>query len=92
VADSRCHNNAQTDLGDAPCGDVKSAPGIERARDADDRRSVSGKDKGVGGEVFRVLRAKGADPDPEGKTAEKEDALLGAEADEVRPRRRSLSR
>jgi hypothetical protein len=28
------------------------------------------------------LRAKGADPDPERKTADKEDALLGAEADE----------
>jgi hypothetical protein len=94
VADSSCHNNAQTDLGDAPCGDVKSAPGIERARDADDRRSVSGKDKGVGGEVFRVLRAKGADPDPEGKTAEKEDALLGRRGrrEKVRRRRRSLSR
>ena len=43
---------------------------------------VSGQDKAIGGPVPGVLRAKGAEPDPEGETAEEEDALLGAEGDE----------
>src|SRR5882724_10680048 len=81
MADRCRHDNAQADFGDASCGDVKSAPGIERARDADYRRGVSGKDKGVGGEVSRVLRAKGAEPDPEGERTEKQYALLSKKGD-----------
>ena len=82
MADSRCYNDAQADLGDAPRGSVKSVPGIERARNADDRHGVAGKDEAIGGPVPRVLGAKGTNTDPEGETAEEEDALLGAEGDE----------
>ena len=82
MADSRRHDDPQADLGDAPHGDVKSVPGIERARNADDGHGVSGKDKTISGRVPGVLGAKGAKADPEGETAEEEDALLGAEGDE----------
>ena len=82
MADRRRHDDAQADLGDAPRGGVKSVPGIERARNADDGHGVTGKDEAIGGPVPRVLRAKGAEPDPEGETAEEEDALLRAEGDE----------
>ena len=82
MADRRCHNNAQADLGDAPRGDVKGVPGIERARNADDGDGVTGQDKAIGGEVPRVLRAKGAEADPQRESAEEEDALLGEKGDE----------
>jgi len=62
MADRCRHDNAQADFGDASCGDVKSAPGIERARDADYRRGVSGKDKGVGAKFLAYCEPKVQSP------------------------------
>jgi hypothetical protein len=80
--DRRRQHDAQADLGDAPRGGVKRVPGIERPRNADDRHGVTGKDEAIGGPVPGVLRAEGTEPDPQGETAEEEDALLGAKGDE----------
>jgi hypothetical protein len=46
------------------------------------KATVTGRDEAIGSEVPRLLGAKGAEPDPEGESAEEEDALLGEERDE----------
>ena len=69
-------DDAEADLGDARRRDKEGIVRFEGGRNADDRRRVTGQDKTVGGEVSRVLRAKGANTDPQREHAEEQHALL----------------
>jgi len=82
VRDRGSDDDAEANLRDARVGDVEGIGRIEGGGNADDCRRVTRQDKTVGGEVSRVLRAEGAEADPDRQRPEEQDALLREQGDE----------
>jgi hypothetical protein len=82
VADRGGRDDAERDLGDARLRDEERVARFEGARNSDDCDRVTGQDEAIGGEVPRILRGEGAEPDPDGKGAEEQDPLLSEQRDQ----------